>query len=239
MQYMYITIANVLLAQEVTEVNHASNNLIWISITVTSILITIVCFVTYMRTKKQLKNLKREFKTYRNRSHNQKQKQDHLIRENEDLKKKLETVEKHVKEEANKPQENSNTGKPKEVDTPLYPDEKPNVVEFKQISKEKIYLPSPFEELRFSVEDSKKERNETSLYVIELDSEENSGAIKILEDANFKVALNSPKKYLELVCIAENAHDIKANGIVNCKPGKVILEAQDWVVTDKIHIKYV
>lgn len=120
-----------------------------------------------------------------------------------------------------------------------YEDEKPHIVEFEMTKLENIYLPSPFENNRFSIEDISSEQTSSSLYQIILDSTNTSGKLLILENADFTRALNSPDLFLEKACLYENAFNPTANGIIVVEPGKVKLDNQDWLITEKIKIKFI
>lgn len=121
-------------------------------------------------------------------------------------------------------------------------DEAPKVVEFDIPTKENVYLPSPFEYNKFSVEDASKTRTKDSLYRIILDdSSDQVGKIEILEDADFIQAINSPKQFLENACDYDNSYSNTAKRIENAEEnnGKVKREGNDWVVTQRILIKFI
>lgn len=119
-----------------------------------------------------------------------------------------------------------------------YEDETPNIVDLTIATPDHIYLPSPFEENRFSVEDSSNERTSSSLYQIILNPSQSSGKLFIIESADFTRALNSPDHYLKKACIYENMFSPKAKGIEVVQPGMVKLENQDWLITEKVKIKF-
>ncbi|GAA3777968.1 hypothetical protein GCM10022271_07760 [Corallibacter vietnamensis] len=125
------------------------------------------------------------------------------------------------------------------IKTQLIEDEKPQTVDFEIPKPIAIYLPSPFENNRFSIEDVSNEQMPTSLYQIILDASNTTGKLLIIENADFTRALNSPDHYLEKACIYENAFSPNANGINIVEPGKVKLENQDWLITQKIKIKFI
>jgi len=118
-------------------------------------------------------------------------------------------------------------------------DEKPTNVSIDIPKTRKVFLPSPFEEKRFSIEDVSFDRNQSSLYHIDLDSSEKSGDIYILEDSDFTKALNSPAQFLEKVCLFENAFSNNATRIENVAKGTVVLDGDDWLVKEKIRIKFI
>lgn len=120
-----------------------------------------------------------------------------------------------------------------------YEDEKPKTFNLEITKPNTIYLPSPFEDNRFSIEDVSTEQTPSSLYQIILDSSNTTGKLLIIENADFTRALNSPDHYLEKACIYENAFSPNANGINIVEPGKVKLENQDWLITQKIKIKFI
>jgi hypothetical protein len=106
-------------------------------------------------------------------------------------------------------------------------------------SKKTIYLPSPFEEQKFAVEDVSENEKPTSLYVAKIDSKTSKGTISLIETANLSRALNSPELFLETVCEYENQYNSLAKGIKVINVGELCLEGQDWVVTKKIKIKFI
>lgn len=118
-------------------------------------------------------------------------------------------------------------------------EEKPVNVSFDIPKVKKVFLPSPFEEKRFSIEDVSFDRNQSSLYYIDLDISEKSGNIYILEDSDFTKALNSPAQFLEKVCLFENAFSNNATRVENVQKGTVILDGDDWLVKEKIRIKFI
>lgn len=118
-------------------------------------------------------------------------------------------------------------------------DEKPTTKDWNIKKLEEIFLPSPFEDKRFTIEDVSKERTISSLYKIVLNENGITGKLLLLEDADFTRALNSPDHYLEKACSYENAFDPNAKGIDVLRSGSVKLENQDWFVTEKIKIKFI
>jgi hypothetical protein len=114
-----------------------------------------------------------------------------------------------------------------------------NTIDLVIKKQEEIFLPSPFEDMRFTIEDVSKEKTNSSLYKIVLNENGVTGKLLLLEDADFTRALNSPDHYLEKACTYENAFNPKAKGIDVVKTGSVKLENQDWFVTEKIKIKFI
>lgn len=106
-------------------------------------------------------------------------------------------------------------------------------------SNQKVfYLPSPFEENKFSKEDSSEIRTATSLYEINYNSNTYAGHITLIQNADFKKALNSPDLYLEKACIYDNAYNINATRVEVTQKGEVELDGDDWLVTKKLRIKF-
>lgn len=103
----------------------------------------------------------------------------------------------------------------------------------------KIFLQSPFDERRFSLEDSNNERNSSALYFINLETSGKEGDLFVLEDADFTKALNSPAQFLEKACSFENAYSNTAVGVENIINGYAVLEGEDWFVKEKIKIKFI
>lgn len=118
-------------------------------------------------------------------------------------------------------------------------DESPTTIDWGIKKQEVLFLPSPFEDKRFTIEDVSKEKTSSSLYKIVLNSNGSAGELILLEDADFTRALNSPDLYLEKACTYENAFNPQAKRIDVVKTGSVKLENQDWFVTEKIKIKFI
>lgn len=121
-------------------------------------------------------------------------------------------------------------------------DEKSTAIELNIEKPKSIYLPSPFDYNKFSVEDASNTKKNDSLYRIKLDDNSGqTGEIQILEDADFEKALNSPGQFLEPVCDYENLYINTVKRIENSKnnKGKVKREGDDWIVTERILIKFI
>jgi len=118
-------------------------------------------------------------------------------------------------------------------------DEKPTSVELEINTSNTIFLPSPFEDCKFSLEDVSDSQKRSSLYKIDLDATNKAGSITLLENADLTKAFNSPAQYLEKACVFENAFSTNAQGIEVLEPGTAVLDYQDWVVTQKIRIKFI
>lgn len=137
-------------------------------------------------------------------------------------------------------QNNSRKTKESLVDSSIeYKEEKPKTKNWEIKKEEEIFLPSPFEDKRFTIEDVSKERTISSLYKIVLNDNGVTGKLLLLEDADFTRALNSPDHYLEKACSYENVFNPNAKGIDVVNSGSVKLENQDWYVTEKIKIKFI
>lgn len=118
-------------------------------------------------------------------------------------------------------------------------DELPKTFDLSLTKPETIFLPSPFENNRFSIEDVSNDQTPSSLYQIILDDSATTGKLLIIENANFTRALNSPDHYLEKACVFENAFSPTAKGINTVEPGKVKVDNQDWLIIEKIKIKFI
>ena len=118
-------------------------------------------------------------------------------------------------------------------------DEHPQIVDFEIKKPEPLFLSSPFEDNRFSKEDEKKEQTPTSLYKILLDSSNIQGRLELLEDVDFSRALNSPERYFELACSYENLPTQNTKKAIMIESGAVKLDDADWLVTEKIKIKFI
>ncbi len=102
-----------------------------------------------------------------------------------------------------------------------------------------IYLPSPFQDLTFANEDASKDRTLNSLYMIEFNKQMKTGELSVLVDANLSKALNSPDTYLKTACIYDNDYSNNAKAIIVTNKGKIKLEGEDWIVTEKVRIKFI
>lgn len=165
-----------------------------------------------------------------------------LKREKENLKKQILNSKKQKKANTDV-KTGSSIKESLETNKPLHKiieeEEKPINVTFDIPKMRKAFLPSPFDEKRFSIEDVSFDRNQSSLYYIDLDLSERSGDIYILEDSDFTKALNSPAQFLEKVCVFENAFSNSATRIENVMKGTVVLDGDDWLVKEKIKIKFI
>ncbi|MCH4552209.1 hypothetical protein [Aestuariibaculum lutulentum] len=163
-----------------------------------------------------------------------------LTKNNQLLKEKIIALEREI--EIHNKKKESNDAQSSKVsitnENQFYEDDVINTYEFKNIKPKSVYLPSPFEEKRFSAEDVSDEIKTSSLYEIILDSSNITGQLTLIKGADFTKALNSPDHYLEKACVFENAFNSNAKGINVIHPGKVKLEDQDWVITEKIKIEY-
>ncbi|WP_407264893.1 hypothetical protein R5N98_12565 [Tenacibaculum maritimum] len=208
-------------------------NIVLISICI--ILLILIVFVFSKATKRidrLEKNLRRA-----------KEENDKLQFKNQELRKQ---TPKHLNTEEVKTKISQITNEPKSVSNidnnakySQEEEEKPLNVTFDIPKVRKVFLPSPFDEKRFSIEDVSFDRNQSSLYYIDLDLSEKSGNIYILEDSDFTKALNSPAQFLEKVCLFENAFSNNATGIENIIKGTVVLDGDDWLVKEKIRIKFI
>ena len=177
--------------------------------------------------------------------------EDFYKSENSSLKNKIRNLENklHAIQKSNRASSENKFNNPaikednQPIQTPIInrqvEDEKLKIVEFEIAKPSAIYLPSPFENNRFSIEDVSNEQMPTSLYQIILDASNTTGKLLIIENADFTRALNSPDHYLEKACIYENAYNPKAKGIKVIESGKVKLENQDWLIIEKIKIKFI
>ncbi|MCB0743250.1 MAG: hypothetical protein KDC67_05055, partial [Ignavibacteriae bacterium] len=167
-----------------------------------SVLINIVLFI-HIKNKKRTKiSSKKSNINYNDWYNKEKDKNGQLINENRNLKKKISVLEDKlaVKNEESKDSQ-TEYKRQSSISSPVteqkFVDEKPRTVEFEVIKPTVIYLPSPFEEKRFSIEDVSTEQTSSSLYKILLDSSNTTGKLLIIENADFTRALNSPDHYLE------------------------------------------
>lgn len=101
-----------------------------------------------------------------------------------------------------------------------------------------VYLPSPFEENKFAAEEGSENVKSDSLYFADIDANDR-GEFKLIATANLAKALNSPDSYLATVCEYGNAYNQNAKQIEVVKPGKLKLDGEDWIVTEKVVIKFI
>lgn len=143
--------------------------------------------------------------------------------------------------ESNKDEIITNEEKPME-EKPMEDEISPTIaLDAKQVQnpQKTIYLPSPFEERKFAVEDVSENEKPLSLYVAKIDSKTNKGTISLIESANLSRALNSPDLFLETVCEYQNPYNALARGIKVINVGELYLHGEDWVVEKKIKIKFI
>ena len=121
--------------------------------------------------------------------------------------------------------------------------ENPTVVEFDNTELSKptqiIYLPRPQEEKLFLNKHAKNVKDERYLYEVDFNTVTKEGALKLIEDADFARALNSPERYLEKACIYDNEYSHNARQVKVTEEGEIRLEGDNWIVTKKVRIKFV
>lgn len=206
-----------------------------------SLIFNILLFV---RQKKEKKSLLKSVNNYKKQFEEQKSIIERLTEEKKRLNNNLNSIENSTIS-INEKNEDKLIKKIPEETIPIapkekfYDDEVSKTIDLKISNPKIIFLPSPFEEKRFSIEDVKNEQTSSSLYKIVLDSSNIVGEIFILEDADFTRALNSPELFLEKACIYENTFNATAKGIKLIESGKAKLENRDWLITEKIKIKFI
>jgi hypothetical protein len=100
-----------------------------------------------------------------------------------------------------------------------------------------IFFPSPYSDMSFSGKDASVTKNDSSMYVANYDTDNNSGKLTILDNANIERALNSPEMYLEPVCEYLNEFN-SSKRISIIEPGVIIKDGEHWIVTKKIKIEF-
>lgn len=157
----------------------------------------------------------------------------------------LEKTNKKLKQQLTEIKQIPKTGRVNEVEEikmekqEFLEEEGPVVQNFKIEKPEVLFLPSPFEDRKFSTEDVSKERTPFSLYKIKLNPSKVFGDLTFLEDADLSRALNSPDHYLEKACVYVNAFNIESKGIEVVEAGEVKLENDDWFIVQKVKIKFI
>ncbi len=218
-----------------------------ISFVINILFILFIIFFIFFRfsSKKKYRNNKSNNEIYepfyKMNHDNQMGKIEDLKKENESLKRRIKSLENKTVTTNYKPSEITNdvsSQKEKVIEDKLSPSIE-LTIPIKKPKTKTIFLPSPFKENRFSIEDESEIQLPTSIYKVDYDLEERKGAIQLLATADLTRALNSPHTFLETVCIYQNAYNSKANGISVVEKGSVILEDKDWVVTNKIKIKFI
>jgi hypothetical protein len=184
----------------------------------------------YQKNKEDNRSLKRE--------------NDKFIQQINQLRGYTSQVNKSTKEDQIRKDEGQNTFTQNDIEnkeTQFVEEEKSITINL-DIQKQKttlIYLPAPFEERRFAVEDMSEIKKPESLYSVSVVEEGKKGNITLIETADLSRALNSPNIYLETVCEYENSYNPEAKGINVIEDGEVVLEGEDWVVKNKIKIKFI
>jgi hypothetical protein len=103
-----------------------------------------------------------------------------------------------------------------------------------------LFLPAPNDEGKFKVLKAKDSKSSFSLYKITLNKDKKSGSLWIVENEDmFELAFNSPDKYLEKACSYSNAREKHHKSIETIKSGKVILDGDDWLIKEKLTIKFI
>lgn len=103
-----------------------------------------------------------------------------------------------------------------------------------------IYLPFPYEDSKFYSGNQSNTPTKDSFYKVILDNTLVSGELFINpSDTLVRTAFNSHEMFLKSVCEYSNALESYHNNISTITPGKVKLEGDDWVVIEKIKIKFI
>lgn len=212
-------------------------------ILIVAILVLVIINLTLLRMLKKSNsrvrklNNKPDYSHFKNIEQNTyKTKIEDLEKANEELKQQFFNKSKELRVNNHSEQDDALN----DVNQELLKDEDPVVYDSFKIEKpEVLFLPSPFEDRKFSTEDVSKERTPFSLYKIKLNPSKVFGDLTFLEDADLSRALNSPDHYLEKACVYVNAFNIESKGIAVVEAGEVKLENDDWFIVQKVKIKFI
>ena len=103
-----------------------------------------------------------------------------------------------------------------------------------------IYLPFPYEDSKFYAGDQSNTPTKDSFYKVILDNTLQLGELSVISsNALINTAFNSHDMFLKSVCEYSNALESLHNDISTITPGKVRLEGDEWVVTQKVKIKFI
>lgn len=128
----------------------------------------------------------------------------------------------------------------KSIDESNKSEEPEKVIEDKKFVPKEIYLPPPYADSKINAEEAKESSFDMALYKIILDKSEKSGELWLYKNKDvLELAFNSPDKYLERACINSNAREKHHKSIDTLKPGKVVLEADIWIIEEKLTIKFI
>lgn len=102
-----------------------------------------------------------------------------------------------------------------------------------------IYLPRPQEEKLFLNKHAEDIKNAKSFYEVVFDEKTKIGDLKVIEGVDFTRALSSPEKYFEKACSYDNEYKNNARRVEVTEKGKIILEGENWIVKEKVRIKFI
>lgn len=105
----------------------------------------------------------------------------------------------------------------------------------------KAFFEGPYEEGKFSVESGADERKFRYLYKIEYNYSDPATGKLHLEPTQVELDIlkNYSDNILKPACIYINAFHSGLTEIIQLKPGKVIRQGDDWVVEEKVQIKFI
>ena len=107
--------------------------------------------------------------------------------------------------------------------------------------RKELFLPFPYEERKLYDGNRSESPNNDTFYRIALEGSLLEGKLFVQASDHLIInAFNSPEMYLKRACDYVNTLDSNIHSeIQTAEPGKVRLEGDDWVVNEKVKIKFV
>lgn len=107
-------------------------------------------------------------------------------------------------------------------------------------NKIEYYVPYPYISLKFDKGQQSSKPLQTTFYRIELKEGELNGNLYIHPNKDLvRRAINSPELYLKSACEYVNVPEKHHKDIKTDRAGTVILHGEDWIVKEKVKIKFV
>lgn len=106
---------------------------------------------------------------------------------------------------------------------------------------DKVFFEGPYDEAKFSAESGSIERKFRYLYRIEYGSSTPTLGTLHLEPTQVEIDIlkNYSDNILKPACTYLNSFHSELNGIQQFNPGKVIRQGEDWIVQEKVQIKFI
>ncbi len=150
-------------------------------------------------------------------------------------------IQKRSPEEISSKPEVASTEASYSTPLPTVPVEEPSTSVDLQPVVVKAFFEGPYDEGKFSVDSGADERKFRYLYKIEYNNSNPTSGNLYLEPTQIELDIlkNYSDNILKPACTYSNPFHSGLNGIKQLSPGKVIRQGDDWVVKEKVQIKFI